>query len=67
MSPCVYTRTQDNAEVVSDSIEVLGELADKIGPGLASEHQRIRDALLPYLNDSRAQVRRRVLHTLSEY
>ncbi len=52
--------------MVSDSIDVLSEVVDKCGSSIGLEHSRVRDALLPFLDDARAPVRKRALHCLGE-
>lgn len=50
---------------MSASLDLLNEAVSKFGGLVASEHARIRDALLPELDESRAGVRKRAIHCLS--
>ena len=43
----------------------MNEIVSKFGGLVASDHARIRDCLLPELDESRAGVRKRAIHCLS--
>ena len=56
---------QESFDVVSASLDLLNEVLSKFGGLVASEHARLRNALLPELDESRAGVRKRAIHCLS--
>lgn len=56
---------QESYDVVSASLDLLNEVVSKFGGLVAGEHARVRDCLLPELDESRAGVRKRAIHCLS--
>ena len=56
---------QASYDVVSASLDLLCEVVGRFGDLVSAEHARIRDCLLPELDESRAGVRKRAIHCLS--
>ena len=53
-------------DVVNASLEILNELLNKFGGLMAGDHARLRDTILPLLEDNRAGVKKRAIHCLGE-
>ena len=53
-------------DVVNASLEILNDLLNKFGGLMAGDHARLRDSLLPLLEDNRAGVKKRAIHCLGE-
>lgn len=54
----------DSFEVVGDSLDILADVLTKFGGLVGGEHARVRAALAPLLDDSRAALRKRALHCM---
>ena len=53
-------------DVANASLEILNDLLNKFGGLMAGDHARLRDSLLPLLEDNRAGVKKRAIHCLGE-
>ena len=66
--PPSLTPSQDNVEVVSDSLDILCELLARFGSVVPSEHlMRVKELSLGYLGEGRAALRKKAVHALGEW
>ena len=55
---------QEDQNVVSDSLDILGEATAKFGSLISGEHARMMETLIPHLDNQRGPVRKRAMHCL---
>lgn len=55
---------QDALEIVGACMEIMNETIAKFGGLMRGEHSKLRDALVPALEEPRAGIRKRAIHGL---
>ena len=65
-SDCNLMLHQGNTDVLSESLDITGDLLARFGNAMSSYHSQLRVALLPHLEDSRPVVRKRAIQCMGK-
>ncbi|KAK9816878.1 hypothetical protein WJX72_006469 [[Myrmecia] bisecta] len=57
-------RNKDSFDVVNESLDITNEVINKFGGLIKSDHAKLKDSLLPQLDETRAGLRKRAIHCL---
>lgn len=65
-SDCNTMLHQGNTDVLSESLDITGDLLARFGNAMSGYHSQLRVALLPHLEDSRPVVRKRAIQCMGK-